>query len=136
MSKREHSPIVNENSEVATALLAADIDYDLEETMRYETRKKMKTATEGTLNIDYVRNQTFVTNPPASPFTAALAEQEETKSEVRSVKSELDSVKKDLEKWTGEHEALRRPGRIQNGKGNPSSVFSLYKKRHPRHGDW
>lgn len=111
MSKRAHSPIVDENSEVATALLAADVDYDSEDTMRYETRKKTKTATEGTLNIDYVRDQTSVTNSRASPFAAALAEQEETRSEIKSIKSKLDSTKKELDsakkEWAGKHEALR-----------------------------
>lgn len=61
--------------------------------MRYEPRKKMKTATDGNLNVEYVRNQTFITNSPDSPFTAALAEQE-------SIKSELDSVKKEKKEWT------------------------------------
>ena len=107
MSKRAHAPIVDENSEVATALLAADVDYDSEDTMRYETRKKMKTATEGTLNIDYVRDQTFVANSRASPFAAALAEQEETRAEIKTIKSKLDSVEKEQTKWLEKHDALR-----------------------------
>lgn len=73
MSKRSHSPIVNENAEVVTALLAANLDYNSDDTMRYEARKKMKTATEGTLNVDYVQDKAFVTNSQASPFATAWA---------------------------------------------------------------
>lgn len=73
MSKRSHSPIVNENAEIVTMLLAANLDYNSDDTMRYEARKKMKTATEGTLNVDYVQDKAFVTNSQASPFATAWA---------------------------------------------------------------
>lgn len=39
----------DENRDIATALVAADIEFDTESTMQYEARKKLKTATDGSL---------------------------------------------------------------------------------------
>ena len=46
----------DENATIATALLAANLDYNSDETMRYEARKRLKTAAEGSLNVDHGKN--------------------------------------------------------------------------------
>lgn len=57
MSKRPHSsPIVDENADIATALLTPDVEYNSEETMEYEAWKKMKTAADDSLNMDYMQD--------------------------------------------------------------------------------
>lgn len=44
------------DSEVATALIAANIAFDREEVMEYHAKKK---------TTDYVRDRIFLSNPPA-----------------------------------------------------------------------
>lgn len=78
----------------------ADVEYDSEETMKYEARKKIKTAADGSLNVDYTQDQAFITNSRASPFAVAWAKQEEMDARFRSLKYELDVVKE-------EHDGLK-----------------------------
>ena len=63
--KRKPCPIhetdtPQENTDITTALVSANIPFDSEDNMEHEARKRLRTATDGSLSTSYARNRTFV----------------------------------------------------------------------------
>ena len=74
--------------------------------MCYEARKCLKTATDGSLNINHAKN-TFITDPQAAPFAAAMEKNAQLTSAYTKVTSEVESPRKQCYRLEQRNESLK-----------------------------
>lgn len=77
---------------MATALISATVEFDSEDIMEHESRKKLRTAADGPLSVDAFRDHTFVTNQNASKYANAWANLEEIYSRLQALESRNERI--------------------------------------------
>ena len=96
------------NQNHATALVAAQIDFDMESIMQYEASKKLKTATDDSLAVEHLRGRVFVGNATARDFTTAWSKQDQILVNVKALQDELSSFRKLYDESTSCEEVIRQ----------------------------
>ena len=69
-------------------LIAANIEYEAEDIMYDEARKKLRTAADGSLTTGYPRDRIFVRNSRSEEFVSAWSTQDEILGELKALRAE------------------------------------------------
>lgn len=78
---------------MATALVCADLEYDEDDVVLHEARKRIKTAVDGSLVKDQVNDDVFISNPPASEFVTRWSRHDALVGEVQAWRTENQTTR-------------------------------------------